>query len=79
MEGTRNIQDSMLNAMRRDRIRSTIHMINGYQINNAIVRSFDNFVILVDAGEKQMLLYKHAISTITPEQRIETEKGSDPK
>ena len=36
------------------------------------VRGFDNFVVMVDAMGKQQMIYKHAISTITPAQTVKT-------
>ena len=49
----------------------TIHLMNGFQIKGA-VRGFDNFVVMVDAMGKQQMIYKHAISTITPAQTVKT-------
>ena len=69
-----NLQDAFLNATRRDRIPVTIHVTNGYQINNALILGYDNFVVLAEADGKQMLIYKHAISTITPQKRVEYNK-----
>ena len=64
-----NLQDNFLNQVRKDGIPVTIHLVNGFQIKG-IVRGFDSFVILVDAMGKQQMLYKHAISTITPTQMV---------
>lgn len=71
METGRNIQDAVLSALRRGKSPSTIHMVNGYQINDALIIAFDSFVVLIETGGKQMLLYKHAISSLTPSVRIE--------
>jgi len=30
------------------------------------VRGFDNFAVLVDSEGRQQMIYKHAISTISP-------------
>ncbi len=65
--GTSNIQDTVLNQLRKEKIPCAIRLTNGFQIKSAIVEGFDNFVILVSTeGEKQMMLYKHAISSLTP-------------
>ena len=66
-----NLQDNFLNQVRKDGIPVTIHLVNGFQIKGA-VRGFDNFVIMVDAMGKQQMIYKHAISTITPAQPVKT-------
>ena len=65
-----NLQDAFLNSARKADIPVSIYVTNGYLINGARVRSFDNYSILVEAGGKQMLIYKHAVSTITPESEI---------
>lgn len=65
-----NLQDAFLNTARRERIPVTIHVTNGYQINHAVVLGYDSFVILAEVEGKQMLIYKHAVSTITPQRRI---------
>ncbi len=69
-----NLQDAFLNAARRDRVLVTIHVTNGYQINNALIIGYDSFVLLAEAEGKQMLIYKHAISTISPQKRVEYSK-----
>ena len=62
-----NLQDAFLNLIRKERIPVTVHVINGYQLNHLMIVSFDNYAILAECGDKQMLLYKHAISSITLE------------
>ena len=64
-----NLQDNFLNQVRKDGIPVTIHLVNGFQIKGT-VRGFDNFVVMVDAMGKQQMIYKHAISTITPAQPV---------
>ena len=64
-----NLQDNFLNQVRKDSIPVTIHLVNGFQIKGA-VRGFDNFVVMVDTMGKQQMIYKHAISTITPAQPV---------
>lgn len=65
-----NLQDVFLNAARKEKSPLLIHVLNGYQIKNAIVQGFDNYVLMLSVEGKQMLLYKHAISSITPEKRL---------
>ena len=62
-----NIQDTFLNTMRQDKVSATVVVTNGFQIKNAHIKGFDNFVILLEVNGRQMLLYKHAISSITPD------------
>lgn len=70
-EQTRNrpsVQDAFLNAARKAGVPLGIFVTNGYHIAGARVISFDSYAILAEAGGRQMLIYKHAVSTITPEE-----------
>ena len=58
-----NIQDQYLNQARKERVHVTILMMSGDKLQGH-VKSFDSFCVLVDAGG-DLLLYKHAISSIT--------------
>ena len=69
MKGTLNLQDTILNQIRKENIQATIFLVNGYQIKGYI-RSFDNFTILLDVDGKQQMVYKHAVSTIIPFRNI---------
>lgn len=60
-----NLQDSFLNQVRKDNVSVTLYLINGFQLRG-VVRGFDNFTVIIESDGKQMLVYKHAISTITP-------------
>jgi len=74
-----NLQDAFLNYLRKERIPVTVHVMNGYQLNHLTVISYDSYAVLARSGEKQMLLYKHAISTITPEKSTDFEIGGKQK
>nr|WP_307992633.1 RNA chaperone Hfq [uncultured Niameybacter sp.] len=60
-----NLQDLLLNQLRKDRIAVTVFLTNGFQIKGT-VRGFDNFVVLLESEGKQHMIYKHAISTVCP-------------
>lgn len=60
-----NPQDRILNQLRKKKAPCIIHLANGFQIKNALVRAFDNFVIVIETEGKQMMLYKHGVSSIT--------------
>lgn len=60
-----NLQDSFLNQVRKENIPVIIYLVNGFQLRGA-VRGFDNFTVIIENEGKQQLVYKHAISTITP-------------
>jgi len=60
-----NLQDIFLNGARKGKIPVTIYLTNGFQLRGS-VKGFDSFTVVLDVEGKQMLIYKHAISTITP-------------
>jgi len=64
-----NLQDIFLNKVRKENKEVSIYLINGYQIKGTI-KGFDNYVIIMESGEKQQLIYKHAISTIIPSKPV---------
>jgi host factor-I protein len=66
----KSLQDRFLNTLRKSKIPCTIIIVNGYQLKNAIVHEFDNFVIVVMVEGTQKMLYKHSISSITPVEPI---------
>jgi len=65
MQKAQNLQDAFLNALRRDRLMVTVFLMNGFQMKG-IVRGFDSFAVILDSEGRQQMIYKHAISTITP-------------
>lgn len=60
-----NLQDSFLNQVRKENVAVIIYLVNGFQLRGS-VKGFDNFTVIIENDGKQQLVYKHAISTITP-------------
>lgn len=60
-----NLQDSFLNQVRKENLPVIIYLVNGFQLRGS-VKGFDNFTVIIENDGKQQLVYKHAISTITP-------------
>ena len=67
-----NLQESFLNTARKRRVRVTIYLVNGVRLQGRI-RSFDIYTILLEDGRQQTLIYKHAITTIIPAEKLEIE------
>jgi len=63
------LQDLFLNQLRKEKVGVIVHLLNGFQIRG-LVKGFDNFVIIVESEGKQIVIYKHAVSTITPARNI---------
>ena len=64
-----NLQDVFLNSARKDRIQVTIYLTNGFQFRG-VVKGFDNFTVVLESEGRQNLVYKHAISTVSPSNDI---------
>jgi len=71
-----NIQDNFLNQARKENIVVMIHLVNGFQLKG-LVKGFDNFTVVLDSMGKQQMIYKHAISTITPTRAFSNNNKSD--
>ncbi|MBR2132971.1 MAG: RNA chaperone Hfq [Oscillospiraceae bacterium] len=60
-----NLQDAFLAAARQSKIPVTAFLVNGFQMRG-IITGYDAFTVALTAEGKQNLIYKHAISTISP-------------
>ena len=60
-----NLQDAILNEVRKDRVPVTLFLMNGFQLRG-IITGYDNFVVVLVSDGKQQMIYKHAISTLAP-------------
>jgi len=74
MQTKANLQDIFLTRVRRDRVPSTLFLMNGFQLRG-IITGFDAFVVVLDSDGKQQVIYKHAISTIAPVRPVDLTEG----
>lgn len=70
MKNELNLQDGFLNTLRQKAQPVTLFLMNGFQMRG-VIRGFDNFVVMLEVDGRQQMIYKHAISTVVPQQRIE--------
>lgn len=73
MQKSTHIQDLFLSRARRSRVNVTMFLMNGYQMRG-VITGFDQFVVVLMSDNKQQVIYKHAISTITPERPVSLEE-----
>ena len=64
-----NLQDIFLNKVRKENTSIVIYLVNGFQIRGTVV-GFDNFTVIMEVENKQQMIYKHAISTITTVENV---------
>lgn len=66
------LQEKFLNTIRKEKVRCDVYLVNGVKLEGKI-KYFDNFTILLKEGRRQVLVYKHAITTVAPKKEIEFE------
>ena len=71
----RKLQDLFLNYLRKEKIPVTIFLINGTRLKG-VIKGFDNFVVVLKQNTQQ-LIYKHDISTISPEKEVNIKLESE--
>ncbi len=71
-QAAQNIQDAFLNSARRERISVIVHLLTGSTLTGRI-KSFDKFSVLLDVGGPDVLIFKHAISSISQERKAPSE------
>ncbi|TDM11843.1 RNA chaperone Hfq [Macrococcus lamae] len=62
MTQSHNLQDEFLDKYKNEGTELTVFLLNGFQMKGNVL-DFDKYVILIKVGDKQNLIYKHAIST----------------
>ncbi len=60
-----DLQDTFLNRLCHTGALVTVFLMNGFQMHGAVT-GYDSFVLVLDSEGKQQMIYKHAISTISP-------------
>jgi host factor-I protein len=60
-----NVQDALLNYIRKNKVPVTIFLMNGVKITG-VVSCFDHGSVIVKKDGYIQLVYKHAISTFSP-------------
>lgn len=58
-----NIQDAFLNNARKEKQLVTIYLLSGVKLTGRI-KSFDKYSVILETGNQDQLIFKHAISTV---------------
>lgn len=75
MSKGQNLQDTFLNALRKEHTPVSIFLVNGIKLQGKI-DSFDQYVIMLKNTVSQMV-YKHAISTIVPSKSVKMSREDE--
>lgn len=62
-KATQNIQDSFLNAARKDKLPVTTYLVSGVKLTGRI-RAFDKYSVVMDTNNQEQLIFKHAIASV---------------
>lgn len=76
MSKSPNLQDVFLACARRTETPVTVFLMNGFQMRG-IITGFDSFTVVLTADGKQNLIYKHAISTVSPMRSVDLSDWED--
>ena len=75
MDGeTHNLQNDFFNTARKSKSPGTVFLGNGKKLMGRI-KSFDKFTLLLETHHGELMVFKHAISTVTAGSRG---GGNDP-
>jgi host factor-I protein len=61
-----NLQDAYLAEVKRQEVAVTVYLMNGFQLRGT-VKGYDAFTIVLEYEARPHLIYKHAVSTISPQ------------
>lgn len=70
-------QDAFLAECKRQGSPVTVYLVNGFALRG-VVKGFDPFTVLLEYERKTHLIYKHAISTISPGAQVGFERSDEP-
>ncbi len=65
MSDANNLQEAILQEVRKDKVPVTLFLMNGFQLRG-VITGYDSFVVVLVSDGKQQMIYKHAISTLAP-------------
>jgi len=63
-ENLLNIQNDFFNQARKDKARVLIFLNSGKKLIGRI-KSFDRFTVILESGQGEQMIFKHAIATVT--------------
>jgi len=75
-ESRPQLQDVFLNHLRKHKVSCTVFLMNGVKLQGHITW-FDNFSLLLRREAHAQMVYKHAISTIMPNEPVNLFDGHE--
>ena len=78
MQHPYNLQEQFLKAVRREQSQVTVFLMNGFQLRG-VVTGYDNYAVIIQSEGRQNMIYKHAISTISPAVAVSLREQTTPE
>ena len=75
MSEATNLQEAILNEVRRQAVPVTLFLMNGFQLRG-VITGFDSFVVVLVTDGRQQMIYKHAISPLVPVKPLKAAAGA---
>ena len=77
MQHPYNLQEQFLKAVRLEQSQVTVFLMNGFQLRG-VVTGYDNYAVIIQSEGRQNMIYKHAISTISPAVAVSLREQTTP-
>jgi host factor-I protein len=71
-----NIQEIFLNFVRKNKTPLTMFLVNGIKLQGVVI-GFDSFCVMLRRENHVQVVYKHAISTIMPNEPVKLQPGEE--
>lgn len=65
-----DIEDFFLDSLQFHSLSATFFLINGYQLKGQLLH-YDSNVLIVKSADKEQMVFKHALSTICPNHKLD--------
>ena len=72
-----NIQNDFFNQARKDKARVVVYLNSGKKLMGRI-KSFDKFTVILDNGQGEQMIFKHAIATVSSTKTFGNYMNFDP-
>ena len=73
-----SLEHEFIKSIIQQKLKVIVYFMNGYQMKGNIVNQGRDIILFLDDDKrKQQLIYKHAISTITPFDNVEYQKDEE--
>ena len=73
---TQNLQNDFFNSARKAKAPITVFLSNGKKLVGRL-KSFDKFTLLLETHMGELIVFKHAVSTVSPNTRTPGDPAGD--